>query len=64
MECIKRAGDVLPMKVIRAVVTQEGSSKSAANGSINGALTLPHRKPERVDDGRLHRLIPRLVTTT
>lgn len=47
MQIIKKAGDVLAMKVVRAVLTQENGGPSLTNHTMNGSATLPHRKPQQ-----------------
>ena len=52
VQIIKKAGDVLAMKVVRAVLTQANGGNHLVNGAMNGSTTLPHRKPQR-DEGKL-----------
>ncbi|XP_067950717.1 protein shank-like isoform X2 [Watersipora subatra] len=47
VQVIKKAGDVLAMKVVRAVVTHENGGSHLSNGLMNGSATLPHRKIQK-----------------
>lgn len=47
VQIIKKAGDVLAMKVVRAILTQDNENGNSTNALMNGSATLPQRKSQK-----------------
>lgn len=52
VKIIQKAGEVLAMKVVRAVLPTDNGTAPTPNGRINGTQTLPNRRSKISDAGK------------